>query len=74
MLAFVTENCLFEPGSVCSSNELFNEYVAYCDAANVGKTSLNKFVGAVSGMQGVTHGNDSRTRRGEFRGLRFVSQ
>jgi putative DNA primase/helicase len=72
VLAFIEEYCKLIPDAVCSRKEMYSEYRAYCEQANIGRVSQPQFIREVSGIGGVTAGLDTNTRRAIFRGIEFM--
>ena len=71
VLAFIDELCVIEPDAVCHRQELYDEFISFCEATNLGKFSQPKFNSEMANQRGIAAANDSVTRRAIFKGVRL---
>jgi putative DNA primase/helicase len=72
VLAFAADRCVVEPDATCHRQELFEEYQLYCNDSGGKPVGISRFNKDIAGLPGVALGDDSRTRRALFRGIRLV--
>ena len=72
VLAFVEDCCVVDINAVSFRQELYDAYKGYCEDGNLKAVSQRRFNGDVSGMSGISIGDEPVTRRRMFKGVKLI--